>query len=274
MEILVLFFIGIVQGLTEFLPVSSSGHIVLLSKIFNVEESLFLSVLLHFATLLSIVVTFRKDISEMIKNPFSKRTMTVAVATIPTCVMALVLMPLIETAFVGSFLPFCFFTSAVILLLGEYFSRKGSQKPLDYKSAIIIGIAQGFAVFPGISRSASTISAALANGNEKQEAVKFSFLMSIPIILASMILEVIKIAKTGISISCPIGVCLAFFGAFVFGIIAIKFVLKIAQKASFVWFSLYLFVLSICSLFLLWCDNLFHLIITYSRSFCGKRRVL
>lgn len=249
MKILVLFFIGIVQGITEFLPISSSGHIVFLSKIFGLEESLFLSVLLHVATLLSIIVVYRKDVLMMIKHPFSKQTILLACATIPTCLIAVVLMPIIEKAFDGKFLSLCFLFSAVILFLGEKLSQTKNEKEIGYKNAFIIGIAQGFAVFPGISRSGSTISAALANGNKKEEAVKFSFLMSIPIIVASLILEIFKVSKYGIDIDCPVGVCLACVEAFVFGILSIKFVSKMAKKTKLKWFSLYLVLISIVCLF-------------------------
>ena len=101
---LVLFFLGLIQGLTEFLPVSSSGHLVLFSKIFGVEESLFISILLHVATLFSILVVFWKDIWTLIRHPFSKETILLVVATIPTCVIALVFLPLIKQSFSGIFL--------------------------------------------------------------------------------------------------------------------------------------------------------------------------
>lgn len=250
MQILVLFFIGVVQGITEFLPVSSSGHIVLFSKIFGVEESLFLSVLLHVATLLSVIVVYRKDIFFMLKNPLSKRSLLLACATIPTCLIALVLTPIIENAFDGKFLCICFLLSAIILFLGENFSKIKTERAIGFKDAIFIGVAQGFAVFPGISRSGSTISAALANGNKKEESVKFSFLMSIPIILASLVLEIFNVAKSGIEFSCPIGGCLAFFVAFICGIFSIKFVSKMAKNTKLKWFGFYLLILSVVCFFI------------------------
>lgn len=249
---LALFFLGIIQGLTEFLPVSSSGHLVLFGNLFGIEESLFISILLHAATLLSIVVVLYKDIWQMIRHPFSKQTTMLVVATIPTCLIVLVLMPIIKQSFAGGLLPICFLISAILLLVSEQLSKKKEKKEMTYKTAFIMGIAQGFAVFPGISRSGSTISAGLLSGGEKESVAKFSFLMSIPIIFLSLIMEVYEIATGSLKLQIQImPTILAFVSAFVVGIFAIKLMIKLTVKSSLKWFSLYLVIISIVSIFVL-----------------------
>lgn len=246
---LVLFFMGLVQGLTEFLPVSSSGHLVLLANIFNVEESLFISILLHVATLLSICVVFCKDIFALLRHPFSKNTLMLVVATIPTCLIALVLMPFIKSSFGGSFLPVAFLITATILVITELFAK--NTKEFSYKTAIIMGIAQGFAVFPGISRSGSTICAGILSGGDKKECAKFSFLMSIPIILLSLIMEIYEGISGGLNISYPISaIIISFIVAFLSGIFAIKFMMKLTEKGKLWWFSCYLLLLSLVTFFI------------------------
>lgn len=248
---LALFLLGLIQGLTEFLPVSSSGHLVLFSKLFGIEESLFLSILLHCATLLSVVVVFYKDVWNMIRHPLSKQTMQIAVATIPTCVIVLILMPIIKQSFAGGLLPICFLVSAILLFVAEKLSKKRSVKQLDFKIAFIMGVAQGFAVFPGISRSGTTISAGLLAGGEKQEVSKFSFLMSIPIILLSLLMELYEVFVGGLSISLEIlPTILSFMVAFLIGIFAIKVMMKITANSNLKWFSIYLIVIAIVSFFI------------------------
>ena len=252
MKILALFFLGIVQGLTEFLPVSSSGHIVLFSKLFGIEESLLLSIFLHLATLFSIFVVFYKDILEILKKPFSDKTMKLVTATIPTCIIALLLMPIIKSSFSGDMLWLCFFFSAAILFFAEKVSKKIQPKTIDYKTAILIGIFQGIAIFPGVSRSGSTISAGLFCGRDKKETAKFSFLLSVPIILMSLVLEVFEIATQKIAINGPIwAILLSCVCAFVIGVFALKSMVKLTEKANLKWFSLYLIVVGFVSLFLL-----------------------
>ncbi len=252
---LALFLLGLIQGLTEFLPVSSSGHLVLFSKIFGVEESLFISILLHVATLLSICVVFYKEIWQMIKHPFSKETISLAIATIPTCVIVLILMPLVKMSFAGSTLPLCFAVSAVLLVLSEIFSKRKApySTQFNYKTAFFMGVAQGFAVFPGISRSGSTISAGVVCGKDKKQVAGFSFLMSIPIIILSLFMEIFDIA-TGETVLSGIPVLpaiLSFLTAFVVGVFAIKVMIKLTVKSSLKWFSVYLVIIAISSLFVL-----------------------
>lgn len=250
MEIFALIILGLVQGATEFLPVSSSGHLVLLGKLFNVPNSLFVSIVLHLATLLSIIVVLRKEIFSAIRHPFQESNFKLAVATIPTCVIALVLMPLVNEAFSGAFLPICFVITAIVLLSSDFIKRKSSQE-ITYKQALIMGIAQGLAVFPGISRSGSTISAGKLSGASSEKTAKFSFMMSIPIILLSFILEVYKLSRGGEVVSVNVlGLVLSFVTAFFVGVISIKAMIKLTEKAGFKWFALYLVVIAIVSNFI------------------------
>ena len=245
---LALFLLGAIQGLTEFLPVSSSGHLVLFSKIFGVQESLFVSILLHVATLLSICVVFWKDIWKMIRHPLSHETISIVIATIPTCVIVLCILPIVKSSFAGGLLPICFALSAVLLFLSEIFAKKKSK--FSYKTAFFMGLAQGFAVFPGLSRSGTTISAGVFSGAERKDVAKFSFLMSIPIIILSMLMEIFEIASGAESVSIPAGaIALSFVTAFLVGILAIKLTLKITEKAGLKWFSFYLVAIAIVALF-------------------------
>lgn len=249
---LALFFLGLIQGLTEFLPVSSSGHLVLFSQIFGIEESLFISILLHVATLLSIVVVFYKDIWQMIRHPLSKQTMMLVVATIPTCLIVLVLMPLIKQSFAGGFLPICFLISAILLLVSEMLSKKKVCTKMNYKTAFFMGVAQGFAVFPGISRSGTTISAGLMSGGQKEEVAKFSFLMSVPIVFLSLIMEIYEIVVGKVALEIQVlPTIVSFITAFVVGIVSIRLMIKFTVKSSLKWFSVYLIIIAVVSALIL-----------------------
>lgn len=249
---LALFFLGLIQGLTEFLPVSSSGHLVLFSQIFGIEESLFISILLHVATLLSIVVVFYKDIWQMIRHPLSKQTMMLVVATIPTCLIVLVLMPLIKQSFAGGFLPICFLISAILLLVSEMLSKNKVCTKMNYKTAFFMGVAQGFAVFPGISRSGTTISAGLMSGGQKEEVAKFSFLMSVPIVFLSLIMEIYEIIVGKVALEIQVlPTIVSFITAFVVGIVSIRLMIKLTVKSNLKWFSVYLVIIAVVSAFIL-----------------------
>lgn len=250
MEILYLCVLGLVQGLCEFLPISSSGHLVLLSRLFGIDDSLFVSIVLHVATLMAVVIVFRKDILYMIKHPLSPQTINLCLATIPTCIIVLVLMPLVNASFGGGYLAVCFLLSAGLL----FFTQRSPKSATCFikKNALIMGIAQGLAVFPGISRSGTTICAGLLSGGDKKECAKFSFLMSLPIIFLSMIMEIGEIALGGQSVTVkPVGMILAFLIAFAVGILSIKLMIKLTEKSNFKWFSLYLVLLGIVTLFLI-----------------------
>lgn len=254
MTTLYIIILGIVQGLTEFLPVSSSGHLVLLNKFFGIEGNfILLSVILHFATLFSVFIVLRKQIIELIKHPFSDEAKKLYLATIPTVAIVLIFKTFFENSFDGRWLPICFMTTAVLLFITEMLSKKRqSNKPLSYKTSIVMGVVQGFAVLPGISRSGSTIASGLLMGEDKDKVTSFSFLMSIPIIIASLILEIYELIKSGAGLVGygVFDISLGFVFALVVGVLSIKLMYKVVEKRKLIWFSLYLMLLSVACFFI------------------------
>lgn len=238
---------GLFQGLTEFLPVSSSGHLLLLSKFGIGENNLLFDVLLHVGTLLAVVICYRKTLWGLIRHPFQKKTLYLIAATVPTCVIALLFKKFLPSVFDGAALPFCFMITAFMLTLTVI--AKPKDKPLCVGNSVICGIAQGVATLPGISRSGMTISTMLLLGTNKDDATEFSFLLSIPIIIASAILEGAEAAKSGVTLPVlptVIGVIVAF----VSGLISIKFMLKLIKNKSLLPFAIYTALLSIVLLVL------------------------
>ncbi len=187
---------GIVQGLTEFLPVSSSGHLVLLHRFFGFAQSdMFFDVCLHAATLAAVVLYFRKDIIQLIREKDVKLIVCVGIATVPAVVAALLCEDKISLFFADyRKTAFMLMVTGMILFAGQFFLKKNQlgEKPVSYSASFLVGIAQAFALFPGISRSGATISAGLAGGLKREEAFRFSFLISIPIVAGAVIYKVLK----------------------------------------------------------------------------------
>lgn len=257
METLYFILLGLVQGLTEFLPVSSSGHLVFLDKIFGVETGnfIFVSIILHIATLISVIILYYKKIWELIKHPFSKNTLLIVVATIPTVVIVLLFKGFFENAFNGGYLAICFMITAILLML-TYFKTQSKKTityhKMTYYNAMFVGIMQGFAVLPGISRSGSTISANVLQGVDSETSTSFSFILSIPIILASLIYEVYGCIKSGqqFFVGSYINLGIAFAIALISGIFAIKIMKKFAKTGKYYFFSIYLVIISIIACFI------------------------
>lgn len=245
-EIILTIILGIVQGLTEFLPVSSSGHLALLQDIFNIDGNvLFTSIALHFGTLCAVVVFYFKDLCTLLKKENHKTIWYLVLASIPAGIIMLILKDTIDNLFSSSkFLCFGFLLTAIMLLIAEYAGKRIKKTyPITYKSALVMGIGQGLAVFPAISRSGTTITAGLVVAKGERNAVaKFSFFMSIPIIFASTLFEAFTVDYASINIIATI---LGVISAFITGYLAIKFMLGIISRCNFKWFSLYLFLLSI-----------------------------
>ena len=242
--------LGLVQGLCEFLPVSSSGHLLLLSKIFGITEgAMFFSVMLHLATLVAVVIAFWPLVKKLVKHPFSRPVLMIILATIPTVLVA-VLFKKVEpfktfylAAEGGQYLGYCFLVTSVILLVSDRVQHPKKSlrkiKNMRYTDALIIGSMQGVGVLPGVSRSGSTISGALVAGLDRKAAADFSFLMSIPAILGGAVLEIpdaIEEGLTGIHWTC------VFAGMLVAGLVgffAIRLMLSAIKKKKLWGFAVY-----------------------------------
>lgn len=234
--------IGIVQGLTEFLPVSSSGHIVLFGSFFELDNLLLLSVVAHIGTLFAVIYCYRKRLIEMVKKPFNLTNICLLIATLPTIAMVLIFHNFLEDNFSSHVLVWGFLLSALLLAIADF--KKDGKKQINKMNAMYMGIAQGLALLPGISRSGSTLVCGLLVGVEKEQALDFSFLMSIPVILASAVYESAKLFTSQITVNW-LGIIIVMITSFVFGILSIKLMLKIVKKNKLIYFSFYLILLSL-----------------------------
>lgn len=248
-----LIILGIVQGLTEFLPISSSGHLVLLYDWFGIQDNtILLSVLLHIATLLSVLIVYRKIIWKLIRHPFCHTNWCLLVATIPTVILALLFKNMINYAFGGTFLWLGFLLTAFLLSISSLLTKKNiyvptypvTDMPLSLVDSFAMGVGQGIACFPGVSRSGTTIATGLILGVDQKVAMDFSFLMSIPVIIGSLLLELLE-NKFTIYWSYSFGqIAVAFVICFVVGMLAIKLLGKVVAKKKLTWFARYLYLLS------------------------------
>jgi len=256
MTITLAIFLGLVQGIAEFLPISSSGHLILFQRLLNLPEDMMLfNIILHVATLLAVLIVFRKRIWQLVKKPFQKTNFALLIATIITVSFVLIFKDFIDRTMGASVLPFTFMITAVILVIASFLQDRPRKTNLintgnvTYTSSIATGFAQGLAVIPGFSRSGFTITAGLASGLDKERAAEFSFLMSIPIIIAALAYELVSNPiPTNIA---PTPVIFGFIAALLSGIFAIKFMLHIIKNVKLYWFSVYLIILSIITLIIL-----------------------
>jgi len=237
---------GLVQGLTEFLPVSSSGHLEITKFFFGgVEESLLFSVVVHGATILSIIVVFWHEIIRLTKgvlqfqmNDETHYFLKILVSLIPVGIVGFTLKDFVE----GFFNANMTFTGAMLivtafLLAISHFVRKGDRE-ISYSGAFIIGIAQALAVLPGLSRSGSTISTGLLLGHRKEELTKFSFLMVIiPVVGANLVEIMTSDVSTGDAVFLPLTI--AFFTAFISGYFACKWMVRLVSRGKLIWFAVY-----------------------------------
>jgi undecaprenyl-diphosphatase len=260
MSIINAIILGIVQGLTEFLPVSSSGHLVLLQKIFGITETgLFFDTMLHAGTLMAVFAVLWKDIWDILKKIIQPLTLFLIIATIPAVVAALVFTDIIEHAFEsGQFLGVSFLITSALLVFAELFVKRantgGSLKKaesMNWLDALIIGIMQAIAIIPGISRSGATISGAISRKLDRDFAARFSFLLSIPAILGAVVLqskELIHTQAAGESITAA-AVIVGTASAAVVGFFSVKLMLKIIREKSLYGFAVYTACLGILVIF-------------------------
>jgi len=246
--------LGAIQGFAEFLPVSSSGHLLLLQRWLGVTEGgLFFDVMLHIGTLIPVFIVFFKQILSLFTKPFNKLIFLI-IATIPAVLTGILLGDIVEGAFYTGdllsavLLSVTFILTACELFFAETISKKRNKSlPLSYKNTFAMGIAQSIAIVPGLSRSGTVISAGCFTGVDRSENANFTFLMSIPVILGAALLSGYKAIKGGIVVDA-VPLLFGVVTAMITGYIAIKVMLKIIKKANYKWFSLYLVIMAVASI--------------------------
>ena len=240
MNLLSALVLGLVQGFCEFLPVSSSGHIALLSRISGINATLSFSLTLHLATAIAVIIFYRKKLWRLIKKPLCPTAVYLVLATAVTGVVVVMLKPYAQSLFDGYSLAPFFMLTAILLTVSNFFcsNKTGKVTPLN---SLVIGLGQGLAVFPGLSRSATTVTTARFLGVENDESVDFCFLLSLPIIIGSAIVELLD--SPALAVDLP-SLAVGFSSALVSGLISLKFI-KSAFSDKSRYFAVYLVVLSI-----------------------------
>ena len=257
MDLLSALLLGIVQGLTEFLPVSSSGHLELAKAILGKtapEEGLLLTIVLHTATALSTIIVFRKDILDILKGllAFKKNdswvfAIQIIISMIPAALVGLFLEDQIALLFDSNLLlvGIALLLTGVLLRFAD--SPLHSSKSLNNTSAFVIGLAQAIAILPGISRSGATIATAVLLGMDREKAARFSFLMVIPLILGSMLKSILDAGDTPLQIEW-LALVVGFFAALITGILACRWMIALVKRSQLKYFAFYCFVVGTLAL--------------------------
>jgi undecaprenyl-diphosphatase len=251
--------LGLIQGLTEFLPVSSSGHLEIAKSLFHInpESSFFFTIAVHGATVLSTLVVFRKEIVDLItgslKFKMNKETsyvLKILLSMVPVGIAGILLKDPIEKLFNGNmvFIGSMLLVTATILAAAHFIKKR--ERSIGYRDALIIGISQAIAVIPGISRSGSTIATGLMIGNRKDEVAKFSFLMVLLPVLGANFLEIYSGEASTESISIWV-IIAGFITAFIAGYIACRWMITLVKKSKLIWFSVYCAIVGLISIFFL-----------------------
>jgi len=248
-------FLGLIQGLAEFLPVSSSGHLNLLQALFGVqmEHQLLFNILLHVATLAAVGIMFWKDWVDMILHPIKNRTLLLLfIASMPALAAKILFDDALDYAEVhNTFLGVCFLLTGLMLLLTQRISQRQARNhtgktKVGVPEALAMGCLQAVGMLPGISRSGSTIFGGVAAGLNREKAAKFSFMMSAPAIVAGMLSEGMDALEQGMSFGNDLpAILLGMLVAFVSGYLAIRFFMKLISRVSLNGFALYVTLLGI-----------------------------
>ena len=246
--------LGIVQGLTEFLPVSSSGHLELTKWLFNdtslAEDSMLMTVTLHAATALATVVVFRRDIGEILRDLFkfewnggTKFALLIIVSMIPAAIVGVMFDTILTTLFDRQIVLVAFMLIVTGLLLFLADRAKQTEKSVDWTDGILIGIAQAIAILPGISRSGATISTSVLLGIDREKSARFSFLMVVPLILGKMAKDLLdgEFTATASAVELSVGFVAAFFT----GIVACVWMIQLVKKAELKYFAYYCFAVAL-----------------------------
>lgn len=255
---------GIFQGLTEYLPVSSSGHLAIAGELLGVEDPdkvMSFTVAVHVATVLSTIVILWKEIVWILKGLFrwngkmnmeQKYALNIIISMIPIGIVGVCFKDWIEEAFSGLVVVGCCLLVTSVLLGFSYFAKPRTKENISILDAFIIGIAQAIAALPGLSRSGSTIGTGLILGNKKESLAQFSFLMAIPPILGMALLDVKEMLKVGVSEAMAgisgIALVVGFIAAFVTGCAACKLMIDLVKKGKMIWFAVYCAIVGIAVL--------------------------
>ena len=237
--------LGLVQGASEFLPVSSSGHLILLEKLGVGTESLPFNITVHVGTLVAVLIVMRKSWTGLLRHPLQKKTGYLLLACLPTVALALMFNLLFPSMLEGELLGFGFVLTACLLFAAEKF-KPAKPALLTPKTSILTGVLQGIAVLPGVSRSGATISALSLGGVGREEAADFSFVLSIPIILGSAALEGVELATSPVALDVPVfALAIGAAAAFLSGLLSASLFLKLIKNHSMLPFALYTLILGI-----------------------------
>lgn len=254
--------LGLLQGLTEYLPVSSSGHLAIGSALFGIEgeESLSFTILVHIATVLSTLVILWKEIAWIFKGLFrfemndeTRYVLNIVVSMIPVGIVGVFFKDTVEAIFGSGLLVVgCMLLLTALLLAFSYYAKPRQKEKISLRDAFIIGLAQACAVMPGLSRSGSTIATGLLLGNKKEHLAQFSFLMVIPPILGEALLDALKMMQ-GESLGGDIpasSLLIGFLAAFVSGCLACKWMINIVKKGKLIYFAIYCAIVGAVTIFL------------------------
>ena len=234
------FILGIVQGVAEFLPISSSGHLIVLQRVFGITEPLLtFDIVVHIGSLLAILIVFWPKVVALLKDPLGKSTRLLLVGTIPAVVAGFLLRDFVENYLrTGIWLGIAFFITGLLLTFADKQKAKATKADITYKDALVIGICQALALPPGISRSGTTIAGALGRGINRQQAAEFSFMLAMIAIAGAGVLEIFTAEAIAMEISF-IATAIGFVTSLVVGIVSIKLLLKLIGACKLKYFAWY-----------------------------------